>query len=169
VEFLPVTHVEHIGIVTRLAREIWNEHYTPIIGAQQVEYMLTNFQSEAAINKQLACGYEYFLIGVKDSDGLIDWVGYFASQDQPGEQRLFISKLYVCAKQRGRGWGKAALEFLTRMARDRGLRTLWLTVNKHNPTLRQYVRWGFVNVGPVVADIGGGYVMDDFKLERQVG
>lgn len=167
-EFLPVRDAEHIRIVVALAREIWVEHYTPIIGGEQVEYMLANLQSEAAIERQLAAAQEYFLIGIAAQDSLTRWIGYCSVQAQAAERRLFISKLYVSAAVRGRGAGRAALEFLTRLARQRTLDTLWLTVNKYNPTLQQYLRWGFINVGAVVADIGGGYVMDDFKLEKSV-
>lgn len=173
IEFLPVHSAEHIAIAAKLAREIWVEHYTPIIGGEQVEYMLTHFQSEPAIARQLGEGYEYFLLGIKVNDpdtvgAAFKWVGYCASQPQPAARRLFISKLYVSAAVRGHGIGRMALEYLTQLARLRGLATLWLTVNKYNPALQQYLRWGFVNVAPLVADIGGGYLMDDFKLEKQV-
>jgi len=42
-----------------LAREIWTDHYVPIIGQAQVDYMLDTFQREEAIAAQLAGGYEY--------------------------------------------------------------------------------------------------------------
>ena len=38
--FERVRSPEQIAAVTRLAREIWQEHYLPIIGQAQVEYML---------------------------------------------------------------------------------------------------------------------------------
>lgn len=34
---------EQIAAVAALAREIWTQHYTPIIGAAQVAYMLERF------------------------------------------------------------------------------------------------------------------------------
>jgi hypothetical protein len=37
--------------IENLARAIWSQHYTPIIGASQVEYMVNNFQSFDAIKK----------------------------------------------------------------------------------------------------------------------
>ena len=46
--------------IETLAREIWEEHYTPIIGAEQVAYMLDKFQSVAAMQKQIKEGYESF-------------------------------------------------------------------------------------------------------------
>ena len=41
-----------IALIAGLARQIWTEHYTPIIGAAQVEYMLGRFQSQSAIKKR---------------------------------------------------------------------------------------------------------------------
>ncbi|NCA83730.1 MAG: GNAT family N-acetyltransferase, partial [Opitutae bacterium] len=55
-----VESAEPIAAVAALAREIWTQHYVPIIGAAQVEYMLEKFQSAEAIARQLAGeGYEY--------------------------------------------------------------------------------------------------------------
>lgn len=171
IHFVAVHSAEHIAQIAELARNIWVEHYTPIIGAAQVEYMLANFQTERAIAQQLAEGYEYFLVGgpaTNTPGATLNWLGYCAAQSQVTTRRLFISKLYVTAAARGQGVGRTILEYLSQLARLRGLSTLWLTVNKYNPALQHYLHWGFVNVAAIVADIGGGYVMDDFKLEKQV-
>ena len=48
-----------IAAVAELARETWMQHYVPLIGAAQVEYMLARFQSAEAIARQIAAeGYE---------------------------------------------------------------------------------------------------------------
>ena len=36
---------DEADMIARLAQEIWHEHYKPIIGEQQVAYMLEKFQS----------------------------------------------------------------------------------------------------------------------------
>ena len=38
--------------------------------------------------------------------------------------------------------------------------------NKGNPSVRAYERLGFKIVDAMVMDIGGGYVMDDYKMEK---
>lgn len=58
----PVTTQQEIATVARLAREIWTAHYVPIVGADQVEYMLERFQSESAVALQVTKGVAYFLI-----------------------------------------------------------------------------------------------------------
>jgi hypothetical protein len=45
---------------------------------------------------------------------------------------------------------------------------MWLTVNKQNPTLDWYRRRGFVCTGSLVQEIGGGFVMDDYRMEKHV-
>ena len=50
------------------------------------------------------------------------------------------------------------------------VRTLWLTVNKRNAaTIDCYLRMGFKNAGSVIQDIGGGFVMDDYRMTKVVG
>lgn len=158
-----VTDKDMIEVVADLAAEIWTEHYTPIIGSGQVEYMLDKFQSCHAITKQIDEGFLYYLI----EDGG-QYVGYFAVE--PKEGLLFLSKIYVRASQRGKGLGRDAFDFIEETAVKMGLKKIALTVNKNNSvTIDIYLRLGFVNKGPIVTDIGNGFVMDDFLLEKEVG
>lgn len=162
-QFRPVKSQEDVVITARLAHEIWNEHYVNIIGQAQVDYMLDKIQSEHAIAEQVAGGYEYYLIEDNDCP-----VGYIAVVPQP-DQTMLLSKIYVRKQSRGDGLGKAALQFAEQRCRESNITTLWLTVNKHNTrSIDWYRRIGFTNVGPIVADIGAGFVMDDFKFEKAV-
>ena len=90
VDFVPVTSASDASVVARLAAEIWYEHYVPIIGREQVDYMVPRFQSEAAVLEQIAKGLQYFLIRCSG-----DACGYLAIEPQPAEHRMFLSKLYV--------------------------------------------------------------------------
>lgn len=164
VDFVPVVSPADAAVVARLANEIWYEHYVPIIGREQVDYMVPRFQSQAAVLAQIGKGLQYFLIRM---DGQA--CGYLAIEPQPAERRMFLSKLYVLKSARQHGLGRRALGFIEARAVAAGLDTLWLTVNKFNPALHAYERLGFVNVAAVVADIGGGYVMDDYRLEKSLG
>ena len=61
----PVHTDKQIQEISNLASVIWHEHFTPIIGIQQVEYMLEKFQSFHALKEQMETGYEYFQIFVQ--------------------------------------------------------------------------------------------------------
>jgi len=160
--FLEVSTDNHIEIVESLAREIWTEYYVPIIGSEQVHYMLDRFQSRRAISEQLTTGVLYFLM--KEDN---EFIGYIAVQ--PRGVELFLSKTYVKASRRAGGFGKKAVQFAETLAEERGLRKIVLTVNKNNVNaIKAYERIGFVNVGSLVQDIGNGFVMDDYKMEKTV-
>jgi len=163
VEIRLVTTPAEVATTARLARDIWTEHYVPIIGHDQVEYMLERFQSAEAIARQIAEGHEYYLLLEGD-----EAVAYAAASAEPDEEAVFLSKFYVRKDRRGRGLGRALLEFIEARFRRRGCRTLWLTVNKRNPTVAWYERMGFTNAGPTVKDIGGGFVMDDYKMVKRL-
>ena len=72
----------------------------------------------------------------------------------------------MCAPSaRGHGLGKRAIEFAAACARQTGATRIRLTVNKHNAAaIAAYQRAGFVRTRELVADIGGGYVMDDYEF-----
>lgn len=163
IRFLPATQAEHFERIAVLAAEIWNEHYVPLIGQAQVDYMVERFQSAAAMSAQIKEGYEYFQ--VMEDDRL---VGYFAIQPQPDARELFISKFYLHKSMRGKGTGRLCMEFIEHTARARGLDRLWLTVNKGNSAVAAYHRLGFQVAQAIVMDIGNGFVMDDFRMEKSL-
>jgi len=162
ITFLPVDSAERIAEVVRLAREIWQEYYVPIIGQKQVDYMLETFQSESAVTAQLAQAYEYYLVA-RDREN----AGYVALVPSRSEATLMLSKIYVRKSQRGYGIGKAVLQFVEDLCLRRGIKVLWLTVNKNNAdSIAWYSCMGFRNAGPAIQDIGSGFVMDDFRMEK---
>jgi len=163
VELIPVITAAQVAAVARMAHQVWNEHYVPLIGQAQVDYMVAKFQSPEAMQAQIDSGYEYFQMRQGGAD-----VGYAAIRHDAADARVFLSKLYVLAASRKSGAGRRSLELIERMARERGATHVWLTVNKANPSVQAYRRLGFEIVEAMVVDIGDGYVMDDYKMERVV-
>ena len=161
IEFVPATTPQQIDVIARLAHEIWYEYYVPLIGRAQVDYMVAKFQSSGAMQQQLREGYQYFTI---ERDGGV--IGYCAVQPQPADNTLFLSKLYLLRDARGGGTGRVCMEFIEQLARRRGLKLLWLTVNKGNPAVKAYERLGFRIAANLMIDIGGGFVMDDYRMEK---
>ena len=157
---IEVSNEDQIKIVVSLAREIWSEYFIPIIGKEQVNYMLNKFQSKRAIADQIdSQGFLYFLI--KEEENFIGYIGV-----QPRENELLFSKIYIKSSDRGKGYGKRALQFLKALARGKGLSKITLVVHKNNTnTIKVYEKLGFENLGTVVRDIGNGFVMDDYEME----
>ncbi len=147
--------------IAELAKPIWQEHYTPIIGSKQVEYMLKNFQSEKAVQEQIDAGYQYFIANFSSIP-----CGYFSIQQR--NDCLFISKFYLNAQYRGKGLGKKMLEYIHQKAIDFKANQIELTVNKHNPAYLVYLKLGFQKIDDVQFDIGQGYIMDDYLMRKSI-
>ncbi|OWR27691.1 GNAT family N-acetyltransferase [Saccharibacillus sp. O23] len=156
------TH-EDIAEVAMLAAAIWGEYYVALIGRDQVDYMVEKYQSLPAITAQIGHqGYEYYLLRRGS-----ETVGYMGIKQEDG--RLFLSKLYIDKRHRGKGYASHANAFLERLCADRGLDRIWLTVNRDNASsIAVYEKKGFRKVREQVADIGNGYVMDDFVMEKEI-
>lgn len=162
---VPVTTPEQVATVAALAHEIWYEFYVPLIGQAQVDYMVGKFQNAQAVQVQIDQGYEYFLVRREHASAPAADIGYCAIQQQPGRV-MFISKFYLHHAARGSGTGRRCMEFIEGLARRRELSLLWLTVNKGNPSVQAYQRLGFRIAAELVMDIGGGFVMDDYRMEK---
>lgn len=160
IKIIRISKVSDFKSIEDLAHIIWHEHYVPIIGIEQVEYMLEKFQSVRTMQKQVKEGAEYFIINTDEKS-----VGYI-SFSQKGET-LFLSKIYILNEMRGKGIGHSAMKFIEESAIAKDLNKIALTVNKYNTgSIKAYLKMGFINVGEIVSDIGQGYVMDDYKLEK---
>ncbi|WP_246540003.1 GNAT family N-acetyltransferase [sulfur-oxidizing endosymbiont of Gigantopelta aegis] len=144
-----------------MALIIWHEYFTPIIGKDQVEYMLDKYQSKESIAQQIKMGYDYYLLYENPSS-----IGYLGIKIIEGEE-LFLSKFYILAEHRHKGFGKQTFNFLEQLALKKNLKKISLTVNKYNAeAIIAYQHLGFANVGSIIQDIGNGFIMDDYKMEK---
>lgn len=148
---------ENIKELAELASAIWHEYWTEILSSQQIDYMVEKFQSEYAINKQIASeNYAYYYIIANNVKA-----GYFGISER--ESCVFLSKLYISKDFRHKGLGTKAFEKIKQLACGKKIQ---LTVNKYNSnTIKAYNKWGFKTVDSVVTDIGNGFVMDDYIME----
>lgn len=163
VKINPVTTDPDMCVIAKLAKIIWKDHYVPIIGADQVEYMLAKYQTHKAIRSQIEHeGYEYFLILADENP-----VGYLGIIQRHNE--LFLSKLYILSEERSKGYGHLGMDFLITRCKTNGSDFITLTVNKNNQnSILAYEKMGFERYGEVVSDIGSGYVMDDFLMRLKI-
>lgn len=157
VELKPVT-TEELDLLMPLVREIWTEVFIPIIGSDQVDYMLANYQSKENIQEELKNGAQYLLIYYKNKP-----VGYTAYENKL--EYLYLSKLYLHQSTRGKGLSSQVFNWYENLAKGRKLH---LNVNQGNErAIAVYEHRGFEKIGERYVDIGQGFVMDDFIYEKQ--
>lgn len=162
-EIQKVTAASQIYILAELAYEIWPECYSEILSNAQIEYMLDKFLSEKAIDSQIKeQGYEYYFI--TENSSILGFTGI-----NTDENALFLSKLYIRKSVRGKGYGKEVLSFLEQLCKSRGLKYIYLTVNKNNTSaISIYKKAGFSIENDLCSDIGGGYIMDDYMMKKYI-
>ncbi len=162
IEIIIAKTKSHFEIISQLAQTIWREHYTPIIGSKQVEYMLNKFQSVEAIADQVKHNSEYYSINYNKL-----LVGYICIKKE--NDSLFLSKIYVLSNYRGKGIGKTAMHFIESRAEALQCKSITLTVNKYNTnSIASYHKLGFKTIEELVIDIGNGFVMDDYKMKKMI-
>ncbi|WP_445990137.1 GNAT family N-acetyltransferase [Chromobacterium haemolyticum] len=151
--------------LAELAGEIWHQHFISMISREQIDYMLAGRYVPEKLSAYLEAPDRWF--GLLRLDGRL--VGYcsYALTATPGEMKL--EQLYLLAEMRGRGLGAYMLDAAERAARQRGCDALALTVNKHNAgAIAVYQRGGFQVREEAVFDIGNGFVMDDYVMEKRL-
>ena len=157
---------ETIGRLSDFASAIVKQHFDPIIGAAQNDYMIRRFQSPQAIRQQLEAGAAYRL--VLCGGELAGFLAYYPKQDA-GRQKLYLSKFYLAGQQRGKGLARQMLDYVTEQARALGLDAVYLNVNRHNDgVIAVYRHFGFQIIRKEKNDIGGGFYMDDYVMELPV-
>lgn len=163
-EFIKVTSSDtaHAEKLAAAAAEIWREHYYPIIGAEQTDYMIEKFQSYDAVMEQLAYGYRYYLACV---DGEIaGFMGFY-----PRDDVMYLSKLYLYKDKRGRGYSRQMTGFVSEAARTEHLPAVELNVNRFNTgSIAAYEALGFKRVREEKNDIGNGFYMDDYVYRLEL-
>ena len=151
-----------IPILSKLATDIVREHFDPIIGKAQNDYMLEKYQSISAISEQFKKGYLYFWVKYENNNA--GFIGFY-----PIENKLYLSKFYLEKKYRGKKIARKMLEFIVNYCKEKKLKSIYLNVNRNNDlAINVYEHLGFVKIREEKNDIGDGYFMDDFVFEYNI-
>jgi diamine N-acetyltransferase len=151
-----------IELIRTLCFQVWPQTYTAIISQAQIDYMLDMMYSKASLEKQMDDGAEFVIVYDEN-----DPVGFSSFQEiEPGLYKLY--KLYVLSSQQGKGTGRLLVDYIIVQMKKVNANALQLQVNKHNKAQHFYKKIGFTIIKNFVFDIGNGYVMDDYVMEKKV-
>ncbi len=152
-----------IAAVIELAGVIWRHHYPDLVSMAQIDYMLAQRYTPEIIRAQMQSGsawWDQALVGAR-------MIGF--AQYELCERSMKLDKLYVHQDVQRQGYGGRMLAHVEAEARRRGSSAVRLNVNKHNLTsIAAYRKSGYAVTETVVVDIGGGYVMDDYVMQKKL-
>ena len=162
IQIRPVTPPD-VPAISSLAREIWQATYPGIITQEQIDFML-----------EQRYGHERLYDDLEDADKWLDQafqvdrrVGFAFSEIYKGEFKL--DKLYIHPDVQRQGVGGQLIGHVAARAAKLGYPCVILQVNKRNAkAINSYMKYGFAVRTSTMDDIGGGFVMDDFVMEKKL-
>jgi diamine N-acetyltransferase len=154
---------EDIAKIQKLAYTIWPIAYKEIITVAQLNYMLDLIYSNTALQSQINKGHQFIL--ATEQNAAVGFASF--SQKSIEENNTYrLHKIYVLPHHHTKGIGSFLLEHICNKSKHAGANKLELNVNKYNTAIQFYTKKGFSIVKEEVINIGEGYVMDDYVMEK---
>lgn len=151
-----------ILLIRELCLQVWPQTYASILPPEQIQYMLNLMYSEAALHRQMQDDHHFFIVynaGIP--------IG-FASYSETEPTVFKLHKIYILPQQQGRGSGKYVIEQIFEHIKKEGATALQLNVNRNNKALEFYKKLGFLPIREEDTDIGSGYYMNDYIMEKKL-
>lgn len=151
-----------IPLIRQLSEKIWPLTYSSILAPEQIEYMMNLMYSESALRRQMQEGHEFMIINdVREPAG-------FASFSRVEAGIYKLHKIYLLAEKQGKGTGRFVIDEIIRTLQAKGGQSLQLNVNRNNKAKDFYEKLGFRVIRTEDIDIGSGYFMNDYVMEKKI-
>ncbi len=161
---IKVAGEEDLYTIRQLAYSIWPHSYTKILGAKQVNYMLQKLYSPDALKNELNNGHHFILVSKEEKP-----IAFAAFSMHKNDPRIYhLNKIYVLPFHQGKNLGKQIINYVIAEIKKMGATSLQLNVNRHNAALHFYEKEGFKIIRTEDIDIGEGYFMNDYVMEKKL-
>lgn len=153
---------EDIEVIQDIANSTWYNTYADYLSAEQIEYMLDKMYNKGVLLSQFQEGHVFLMAQENDKD--MGYAGFSILDPEAGSYKLH--KLYVLPEMHGKGVGKLLVNEVLNLVRDLGGKSIELNVNRNNKAADFYKSAGFEIKETVNLDIGEGYFMNDYVMEK---
>jgi len=154
--------VADIELIRDLTLQVWPQTYSHLITPEQISYMLEMMYSKEALEKQMGEDHQFIIL--YDNDVPIG----FASYSKIDAHIFKLHKLYILPSHHGGGKGKFVIDYIQKNILYNGAKALQLNVNRNNVAKVFYERLGFKVIGTDDIDIGNGFFMNDYIMEKKL-
>lgn len=151
-----------IPLIRELTFKVWPQTYATILTQNQIEYMLEMMYSEESLLKQMSDNCRFIIIyDDKEPAG-------FASYQLTDNSTYKLHKIYILPSQQGKGTGKFLVDYIIDDIKHKKGSSLQLQVNRNNRAKSFYEKLGFKVIREADFDIGNGYFMNDYIMEKKL-
>ncbi|MBP3670704.1 MAG: GNAT family N-acetyltransferase [Bacteroidaceae bacterium] len=160
--------INDVSLIRSLADGVWQATYASILSPEQIEYMFEMMYSHENLTMQMRDKHHHFIIIMRDEEPCA-----YISIEPLGEGRYNFQKIYARLEVHGLGVGRYMIEQGVEWVKEceRGHNNdivIELFVNRANPAVGFYRHMGFEIVNTRDHDIGNGFFMNDYIMERTV-
>ena len=150
-----------IPLIRELCFRVWPQTYAPILSHDKIGYMLELMYNPASLQKQMNDGSQF--IFVCEDENPVGYAAYF----EKTPSIFHLDKIYILPSQQGKGTGRFVINFIIDEIKQTGATSLQLQVNRNNKAKNFYEKLGFVVIGYQDFDIGSGFFMNDYVMEKR--
>lgn len=155
--------LEDINLIRELTFRVWPQTYAATLSQEQIDYMLELMYSEASLTRQMTEEGCNFIIVYENGNP----VG-FASFSKVETGIWKLHKIYILPNQQGKGTGRLVIDYIINTIKLQAAKALQLQVNRYNKAKDFYEKLGFSVIKIADFDIGNGFFMNDYVMEKKV-
>lgn len=155
--------ISDIKQIQNIVHITWPITYGEILSKEQLDYMLALFYSDEALTDQYNKKEQLFYM-IYEGDTNLGFIGI--EHNYNGQTATKIHKIYLLPETQGKGIGKKVIDEIAKLALDNNSKTLVSNVNRFNTALGFYKKIGFEVKEEVDIEIGNGYLMEDYVMEK---
>lgn len=155
---------DHFPVIHNIAHATWPVTFGKILSPVQIDYMLEMMYSLPSIEAQVKRGHVFLMV----QDGA-NYVGYASYElNYKGTSKVKVHKIYILPSVQGKGVGALLMNRISDVAKTHHATHLSLNVNRDNKAIQFYERIGFTIVSSEDIDIGNGFLMEDYIMEKNL-
>ncbi len=155
---------QDVQLIRQLAEQTFHVTYLPLQPKDKVDYLFDLMYNTSSLTAQMNKGQQFIL--AKDETGYLGYASYEINYKDQGKTK--IHKIYIMPTAQGKGVGKELVNYIGGIAGQNKNTIVLLDVFRHNPAVQFYEKMGFKKVGEQITEVGNGFVMDDFVMEKSV-
>jgi GNAT superfamily N-acetyltransferase len=157
--------IADVNTIQEIAYNSWPHTYGAILSQDQIDYMLNLWYASDVLIDNMTNKEHFFLLAF-DGAVCLGFASYEHNYLNKNVTRLH--KIYLLPEAQGKGVGKLFIDTIENLAQVNHSDFISLNVNKFNKAFAFYQKIGFEIVDEYDTEIGNGYLMEDYIMQKKL-
>lgn len=154
-----------LNTIQEIAYKSWPDTYGAILSQDQIDYMLDLWYAKDVLIDAMTNKKHFFLLAFEGTVCL----GFASYEHNYLNKKITrLHKIYLLPEAQGKGVGKLLLAAVENLAQRNDSDFITLNVNKFNKALAFYQKIGFEITDEYDTEIGNGYLMEDYSMQKKL-